>query len=354
MWCLYEIFINALYNGAFEVIIPRSHMRSFVEDVFVDIDIIYRKLCSIDVKQSSTSVPTDRDAIMIEIDVDDGIKQFNALVRKTMQKWVAKVAIDNCIERMPSINSHTPDMIVSNANKVAYLLSEYQHFPQAKILFEATLRLYDMQYGPLHPNALGIANNLVFTLFRLSLKQEAEAMVIRVIDGYSRAMGDDHDNTMAALITGANIFTNHSKYAEAEQYYRRVLKQLEVRRGPKHPSTLDAVKNIAYLLSCQKKFAESERYYQRALDGYMARFGPNHKLTCDIANNYGVLMVERGSLAKATTLLKTAYCGFSATLGPEHEVTVASKQKMIHCSIKSHGVDRAISHLHVSKACVIS
>jgi tetratricopeptide (TPR) repeat protein len=353
-WCIYEIFMNALYEGRFEVVFPRVAHDSFTQRIFFDIDTIFMKLCRIDVKASSTTVRTDKDAIMIEIDFDDGIKQFNLLVHKTLQKWVAQYIINHCMDNVPAMNVRTPDMVSSNANKVAYLLSEQQHFPQAKALFEATLHLYEVQYGALHPNTLGVANNLVYVLFRLELKDEAEAMSTRVIDGYTEAMGEDHANTITALISGADMLMKYSKFNEAEIFYKRVLNQLERSRGLKHPSTLDAVKNIAYILSCQKKNSEAEKFYQRALDGYMDLFGPANRLTCDTAYNFGVLLVEKGSLSKATVLLQTAYNGFNTLLGPQHEATLDSKLKMIEATVKRRGVQRAIGHLNVSKACVIS
>jgi tetratricopeptide (TPR) repeat protein len=81
---------------------------------------------------------------------------------------------------------------------------------------------------------------------------------------------------MSTLDTVNNLgilYKNQGKLAEAEAIYIRALEGYEKALGPDHTSTLDTVNNLGTLYSDQGKLAEAEAMYIRALQGYEDALG---------------------------------------------------------------------------------
>ena len=350
-WCIFEIFLNCLCNGKLDVYFPSHQFQTFSTVIWSNMNSLLSTLCRIDLKASVATNSMDKEMILSDIDKDDGVKQFNIIVHRQMKQWLADYIHQFYMNDITLSMIQSSDSMTSNTNQVAYLLSECSHFQEAKDLFTMTLLTYEQKYGPMDRNTLGVANNLVFVLYKLDLKEEAVSMSQRVIEGYNQSYGPDHANTVAAIITGADLLKNYERLHDSELLYRRALTLIERGRGEHHPSAISAVRNLGYLLQSQRLYAEAEKFYQRALDGYLQIYGENDKLTCDTAYNFGLLLIERKKHKKANLMFQKAYSGFYNVLGPDHESTQESKKRMIISSVKQRVLQRQMSQL--SRACTV-
>ena len=81
------------------------------------------------------------------------------------------------------------------------------------------------------------------------------------------------------------LYADQGKLDEAEKMYQRALQGYEKAGGTDHTESLDTVNNLGLLYADQGKLDEAEKMYQRALQGYEKAWGPDHTLTLNMANN---------------------------------------------------------------------
>jgi len=101
----------------------------------------------------------------------------------------------------------------------------------------------------------------------------------RALLSNTRRLGEDHQETLAALNNLAVCLKKQQKLDEAEKLYRRALAGQERRLGPQHPDTLESVSNLAVLLKKHKKKKEAERFFRRAMLGRDIQLGGNHPVS---------------------------------------------------------------------------
>lgn len=345
-WVLYEAWVCLACNGEFSLLIPNKDKSLFGDVIFDTADKIIFKLCNIDFKSSVVSVSEDKEMMIMDIvsDGDDGVKRFNKLLHMAVKRCVAAYVVRYCMHKLGMEYVRTVEILpfCANANKVAYLLCEASQFVAAESLFNLTLCMYEERYGMLHPDTLGVANNMVFVLYSLGKKDQAEATSCRVIEGYRGCYGQDHANTIAAMIAGADMLKNHDKLSEAEGLYRNVHLQLLNTRGAKHPSTIAMVHNLAHLMYKQRKLKDAEVLYKQALAQYTELYSAQHEITSDIAYDYGMLLFEKKEYVSAKELFQTSHVGFLTVLGSDHHFTLEAKRQMINCAVQLQKREEAI------------
>ncbi|KJZ70113.1 hypothetical protein HIM_10483 [Hirsutella minnesotensis 3608] len=117
--------------------------------------------------------------------------------------------------------------------------------------------------------------------------------------------------------------------------YKRALEGYEKALGQDHTSTLDTVNNLGLLYANQGKLPEAEAMYKRALEGKEKALGRDHTSTLDTVNNLGLLYAVQGKLPEAEAMFKRALAGFEEVLGLTHP--------------KTHTVTRNLQLLHSSR-----
>jgi tetratricopeptide (TPR) repeat protein len=153
---------------------------------------------------------------------------------------------------------------------------------------------------------------------------EAEAMVIRALQGYEETLGPKHTSTLDTVNNLGVLYKDQGKLAEAEAIYTRALQGSEEALRPKHTSTLNTINNLGVFYRNQDKLTEAEAMYTRALQGREKALGPKHTSTLDIVNNLGLLYADQGKLAEAEAMYTRALQGSEKALGPKHTSTLAT------------------------------
>jgi Tetratricopeptide repeat len=111
----------------------------------------------------------------------------------------------------------------------------------------------------------------------------AEEMNRRALEGYKKARGVEHSDTLASMDNLALVLLNQGRYEEAEAMNRQALDGSEKVLGKEHPDTLASVNNLASILQDQGRYEEAEVMNRRALDGREKILGKEHP---DMLNEY--------------------------------------------------------------------
>ncbi|KAL9026309.1 MAG: hypothetical protein Q9180_007502 [Flavoplaca navasiana] len=152
--------------------------------------------------------------------------------------------------------------------------------------------------------------------------KEAEAMYVRALKGYEKALGAEHTLTLDTVNNLGNVYSAHGKTAEAEEMLLRALKGKEKARGAEDTSTLSTVNNLAILYSDQGKIAEAEEMFLRALKGFEKAWGAEDTSTLNTVNNLAGLYYNQDRLAEAEELYIRALKGYEKAWGTEHISTL--------------------------------
>ncbi|KAH8657178.1 hypothetical protein BGZ60DRAFT_532027 [Tricladium varicosporioides] len=193
---------------------------------------------------------------------------------------------------------------------------------EAEAMYLRALKGYEKALGPDHISTLDTVNNLGNLYKNQGKLAEAEAMYLRALKDYEKALGPDHTSTLLTVNNLGALYKNQGKLAEAEAMYLRALEGKEKALGPDHTSTLNTVNNLGALYSDQDKLAEAEAMYLRALEGCEKALGPDHTSTLDTVNNLGNLYKNQGKLAEAEAMYLRALEGYEKALGPDHTSTL--------------------------------
>jgi tetratricopeptide (TPR) repeat protein len=193
---------------------------------------------------------------------------------------------------------------------------------EAEAMYLRALEGYEKALGPDHTSTLSTVNNLGNLYKNQGKLAKAEAMYLRALKGNEKALGPDHTSTLFTIHNLGALYSDQCKLAKAEAIYLRALKGCEKALGPDHTSTLSTVNNLGNLYSDQGKLAKAEAMYLRALEGKEKALGPDHTSTLSTVNNLGNLYSDQGKLAKAEAMYLRALEGKEKALEPDHTSTL--------------------------------
>ena len=157
-------------------------------------------------------------------------------------------------------------------------------------MYLRALQGYEKALGAEHTSTLDTVNNLGVPVqatkasWRGGGDVPAGAGRVREGAGSGAHVDAGHGQQSRRACTG-----DQGKLAEAEAMYLRALQGYEKALGAEHTSTLDTVNNLGILYADQGKMAEAEAMYVRALQGYEKAVGADHPRTRVIARNLNTL-----------------------------------------------------------------
>ncbi|KAL1892639.1 hypothetical protein Sste5346_006924 [Sporothrix stenoceras] len=194
--------------------------------------------------------------------------------------------------------------------------------PEAEAMFLRALQGYEKALEPDHTSALTMVNNLGNLYRNQGRLPEAEAMFLRALQGYEKALGPDHTSALTTVNNLGNLYRDQGRLPEAEAMFLRALQGKEKALGPDHTSTLNTVGNLGNLYRDQGRLSEAEAMYQRALQGKEKALGPDHISTLNTVGNLGLLYRNQGRLSEAEAMYQRALQGKEKTLGPDYISTL--------------------------------
>ncbi|KAI9712572.1 MAG: hypothetical protein M1828_001673 [Chrysothrix sp. TS-e1954] len=210
----------------------------------------------------------------------------------------------------------------SNAFSLGHLIASVGRLEEAEKMYMRALQGYEKALGQEHTSTLDTVNHLGLLFTDQGKLKEAEKMYLRALQGYEKALGREHTSTLHTVNNLGNLYSDQGKLEEAEKMYMRALQGYEKALGQEHTSTLDTVNNLGNLFTDQGKLKEAEKMYLRALQGYEKALGREHTSTLNTVNNLGTLYKKQGKLDKAEKMYMRALQGTEKALGREHTSTL--------------------------------
>ena len=144
---------------------------------------------------------------------------------------------------------------------------------------------------------------------------EAEPLYRRAITTEEKALGANHPEIAALLITWRNCSAKRSLRRRGATPTPRA-RYLQNGAHPEHPDTASGLNSLALLYRKQGRLSEAQSLLRRALDIYENALGPIHPDVATALNNLA-LLCPRGT----PVLYHRAITIYERALGPEHPYT---------------------------------
>ncbi|KAK4233565.1 kinesin light chain [Achaetomium macrosporum] len=137
---------------------------------------------------------------------------------------------------------------------------------------------------------LTIMGNWASMLLRQSRWDEAEKLIIQVLEESRIKLGVDHLDTLSTMANLGTVYMNQGRLEEAEKLEVQVLEARKIKLGVNHPDTLWSMSNLASTSLKQGRGEEAEKLFVRVMETFRTVLGDDKPYTlrsiCNVASVY--------------------------------------------------------------------
>jgi tetratricopeptide (TPR) repeat protein/CHAT domain-containing protein len=213
-------------------------------------------------------------------------------------------------------------------NRQVVQLYQAGKYAEATALAKRSLSVTERKFGPDHPSAATVLNNLAELYRAQGRYAEAEPLMRRALAIDEKNMGPEHPNVAATLNNLAGLLLVSDRLSEAESLYRRALAIDEKSFGPDDPRVITDLTKLVQLLQYANRAREAEPLYKRAIAVSEKTLGPEHPQLSVLLNLAALLSAQQEKYAEAEPLYKRAVAIAEKTLGPEHPNVVVALENL--------------------------
>ena len=185
----------------------------------------------------------------------------------------------------------------------AYFLTNRGEFSKAENLYVEALGIYEKEFqDDVREEIILLKNNLAYLYERIGRMQDAEQLMVDVLDLARGFYGGDHSSVATAINNLASHFQSRGMDAEAEPLYRESLQMRRRLYADPHPDVLLALNNMGYFNFVRGRLDEAERLFLEAGEMLALLHPGDHAQRTMHLNNLASLYAEQGKNAEAESL----------------------------------------------------
>ena len=191
------------------------------------------------------------------------------------------------------------------------------------ILDEAAERI-DAELADQPQIVASLEHTLGQTYFGLGVYERAGAHLSEAVRVREELLGPEHDDTLRAKLSLAQVLAAQGEVAGAEALARAALGSWRERYGADHALTLQALNALAAIRQARGDVAEAETLWRETLAGYRRLADGDPLALAGTLNNLGQLLKKRRQPDEAAALLREALELQRTHAGPTHPDTLAT------------------------------
>ena len=157
---------------------------------------------------------------------------------------------------------------------------------------------------------------------QLGLFPQADQHLPVAVETFKRILGEEYQDTLAAMFKLANLRASQGRYDEAESLYRQTLAGQRRVLDEEHPETLDTATNLGGVCWRKGRYSEAESLYGQVLEVQMRVFGREHPGTLKSMFSMATLFWSQGRVAEAEPLFLETLELQKRVLGGSHPQTL--------------------------------
>ncbi|MEW6351735.1 MAG: tetratricopeptide repeat protein [Thermodesulfobacteriota bacterium] len=192
---------------------------------------------------------------------------------------------------------------------------------EAASLYMQALAIQERKLGPHNPEVARTLNDLGYTLVMVGELDRAEAMLQRAKDAYEKSTGLESPQACHTLVNLGNLL--HAKGLREEG---RGLLEMAVHfraraLGDAHEETLAARNVLGQALLASEEYEPAARVFFAQMESLQKASEETHPRAAAAMTNLALALIGLGQLDKAVPLLGGAVRIYARRLGPAHEET---------------------------------
>ena len=245
-------------------------------------------------------------------------------------------ALDMCRQLAPA--SAVAASIHNNLGAGFYYGGRYA---QARQHFEQAIDLLIARFGDDHPRVLFSQTNLAWLLIELARFEQAEQLLVRLVESQRKVLGADHPHRAANLHALGSVHWRQGRADQAIAWWQRSLVAKTAAYGEKHPDVASTQNALALAAVSKGEIEQAETLYQRALDTLRA---PDTKTTIRLPStisNLGDLRVVQNRMAEGEVLYREALALYQELTGGRHPHVGVAQRKLAEVRLADGDLDGA-------------
>ena len=213
---------------------------------------------------------------------------------------------------------------------------------QAIALLQRAANGYERALGVEHLDSLACRNNLAEAYYAAGDYGQAAEIHKRTLDERERVLGPDHPKTLASRNNLANAYYAAGDYELAAEIHERTLAECERTLGPDHLDTLISCNNLANAYYAAGNYGRAAGLYERTLAVRERVLGAEHPSTLHSVNGLATTYHAAGYYGRAAELFERTLAVRERVLGPEHPHTLLSRNNLAAACFTAGQYGRAI------------
>ena len=212
---------------------------------------------------------------------------------------------------------------------IAYLYKQRKEYEKSLDAFTKLSMGCIENYGEMHRITLRIRHNIACELERLGRSEEAEKIMLDVLEKRKKELGEfDYDTITSIHDHGWLLNNSDIRWKEAEPLFQLALEQWKKTLGLENPDTRIASQNLAGLLQKKGEFGQAEQIQRDLLTGTEAILGKDHIDCFGLKHNLSLFIFNNGRYAEALPIIEEVVEGYRKNLPPDHRDMLTAMQDL--------------------------
>jgi tetratricopeptide (TPR) repeat protein len=215
--------------------------------------------------------------------------------------------------------------------------------PDAEPVFDKVLKVRRRVLGEEHPDTIDAMINLAEAYRNLDRDSDAERLLLRTLDISRRALGEEKSQTLNAMNNLATLYSSQGQHEKAEPLLEKVLEVLRRVEGQESPHSIIAMNNLAQVYVARGAHSKAADVLDKTLDISRRVRGEEHEGTLRVMKNLGeAYWYVQGAQLKAADLLAKTLDISRRVCGDNHELTLQVMKSLAQSYWYARKLDRSI------------
>jgi serine/threonine-protein kinase len=239
-----------------------------------------------------------------------------------------------------------PDQPLAEASvrvTVAQLYFALDELEEAESHARPGLELYQTHLGKDHQLSLRALNTLAEVLTAQSRWAEAEPLAREALERRRRVFGEEHVDTFTSLNNVAALHALQGRAAPALRLFEQACGLAQRLHGPQHTDTLSCLCNLTMVVQQAGRHAEAEQRYTDLLETSRRILGEDDAFTLRVTNNFGAFHVEQKRPQEGMALLLPTLEARRRILGKTHTDTLMTLHNVARASADTGDLNTALA-----------
>jgi len=212
---------------------------------------------------------------------------------------------------------------------IAYLYKQGREYKKSLDAFTDLSEGCINYYGEMHRITLRIQHNIACELERLERSEEAEKIMLDVLEKRKKELGEfDYDTITSIHDYGWLLNNSDTRWKEAEPYLQLALEQWKKTLGIENPDTRIASENLARLFNKKGDFVQAEKIQRDLIAGTEAILGKDHIDCFGLKHNLSLFIFNNGKYSEALPIIEEVVEGYRKNLPPDHRNMLTALQDL--------------------------